>query len=313
MKNAKFVDYLQIARFDHWVKQLFIFPGVIFAHFLVNTAEMHNLARNICLCFISTSLTASANYIINEWFDAKFDKFHPFKKNRPVISKDLKKKHIITEYLLFLAFGLLIASKISYIIFILELWLAVMGIIYNVPPVRSKEFPYIDVLSESINNVIRLLIGWFAVTSTFFPPVSIVIGYWMSGAFLMTVKRFSEYRSFGDKIKAAAYRKSFKYYNEKSLLLSAVFYSLLSIFFCGIFLIKYRIELIITIPFLCGMFCLYLNISFKKDSAAQKPEKVLKEKFLITYMLLFILLLYVLTSINIPSLYKLLETTLIKV
>ncbi len=31
-----------------------------------------------------------------------------------------------------------------------------MGLVHNVPPVRSKELPYIDVLSESVNNPIRL-------------------------------------------------------------------------------------------------------------------------------------------------------------
>jgi 4-hydroxybenzoate polyprenyltransferase len=128
----------------------------------------------------------------------------------------------------------------------------------------------------------------------------------------MAVKRFSEYRSIRDKTKASLYRKSFKYYNEKILLISAVFYALLSVFFCGIFLIKYRIELLIAVPFLCVLFCLYLNISFKNDSAAQKPEKIYKEKFLIVYLIFFIFLIYILTSVNMPSLYNLLETTLIR-
>jgi hypothetical protein len=110
-----------------------------------------------------------------------------------------------------------------------------MGIIYNARSIRSKELPYIDVLSESINNALRLLIGWFAVTSKFMPFVSTALDHWMGDAFLMTAKRFSEHISIGDETKAALYRKSFEYHNEKSLLISAVFYSLLSIFFCGIY------------------------------------------------------------------------------
>ena len=27
-----------------------------------------------------------------------------------------------------------------------------MGVVYNVPPLRTKEWPYLDVLSESVNN-----------------------------------------------------------------------------------------------------------------------------------------------------------------
>jgi 4-hydroxybenzoate polyprenyltransferase len=154
-----------------------------------------------------------------------------------------------------------------------------MGILYNVRPIRSKELPYIDVLSESINNAIRFLIGWFAATSLFIPPVSIVLGYWMGGAFLMATKRFSEYRAIGDKTKASLYRKSFKYYDEKSLIISAVFYSLLSVFFCGIFLIKYCIELIIAIPFLCGLFCLYLIYLSRMIQQFKSLKKFGKKNF----------------------------------
>ncbi|MDR1104119.1 MAG: UbiA prenyltransferase family protein [Endomicrobium sp.] len=309
-KNLR--SYLCIARFDHWIKQLFIFPGVFFAWALITRTKTSSEITRIFLAFISTCLIASANYVINEWLDADSDKFHPEKKNRPIVSKNLKTKYIILEYVIFSLTGILASIYVSHIVLILELWLLLMGILYNVRPIRSKELPYIDVLSESINNAIRFLIGWFAATSVFLPPVSIVLGYWMGGAFLMATKRFSEYRAIGDKTKASLYRKSFKYYDEKSLIISAVFYSLLSVFFCGIFLIKYRIELIIAIPFLCGLFCLYLNISFKNDSAVQKPEKVWKEKFLIVYLVLFIMLIYVLTSVNVPSLHNLLETTLIK-
>ena len=34
-----------------------------------------------------------------------------------------------------------------------------MGIIYNVKPIRSKDIVFIDVLSESVNNPLRFLLG----------------------------------------------------------------------------------------------------------------------------------------------------------
>jgi 4-hydroxybenzoate polyprenyltransferase len=74
-----------------------------------------------------------------------------------------------------------------------------MGIFYNVRPFRTKELAYLDVLSESINNAIRLMIGWFIVTPVYLPPVTIVLGYWMGGAFLMATKRFAEYCMINDK------------------------------------------------------------------------------------------------------------------
>jgi len=193
---------------------------------------------------------------------------------------------------------------------VVALW--VMGIVYNVRPFRSKEIPFIDVLSESVNNALRLLIGWFLITNTFFPPISIIIGYWLGGTFLMTTKRLAEYRMIGNRETAALYRKSFKYYNEKKLLFSAFFYAMLSVFFCGIFMIKYRIELLLAIPFLCGLFCLYFSLCYKPDSSAQKPEKLFKEKWLMVYMMLFIVLLAALMIVPIPLLQSFTDSSLIK-
>jgi hypothetical protein len=79
----------------------------------------------------------------------------------------------------------------------------------DLDPRRLKEWPYVDVLSESANNAIRLLLGWFALITDRFPPVSLILSYWMLGAFFMAMKRFAEYRSIGDPVVAAAYRRSF--------------------------------------------------------------------------------------------------------
>ena len=72
------------------------------------------------------------------------------------------------------------------------------------PPIRTKEWAYVDVLSESINNPIRLLLGWFALVTSHVPPASLAISYWMAGAFLMAVKRYAEYRHIGNPEAAAA-------------------------------------------------------------------------------------------------------------
>ena len=69
----------------------------------------------------------------------------------------------------------------------------IMGVAYNVRPIRTKEVPYVDVLSESVNNPIRLLLGWFALIPDRFPPISLLLAYWMVGAFFMAMKRFAEY------------------------------------------------------------------------------------------------------------------------
>ena len=294
-------DYLKIARIDHWIKQLFIIPGVLVAFLLVDNTGIDVILKCL-LALISTSFIASANYIINEYLDAEFDKYHPIKKNRTLARKKLNKFIIIVEYILFVAIGLFVAFFLSKIVMLLQITLLLMGILYNVKPFRLKDIAYLDVLTESINNAIRFLIGWYSVTSEYYPPISIVFGYWMVGAYLMTIKRFAEYMMIDNKEVASQYRKSFKYYNKISLLVYAFFFALMSVFFCGIFLIKYKIELLLTLPFFIGLFCYYLYIAFKDDSPVQRVEKLYKEKFLMIYLLILIIIFIISMLINIPAL-----------
>ncbi len=304
-------DYIQIARPDHWIKNVFVLPGVLFACLLSGQPFGIHQAIDLVIGLAATCLVASANYVINEWLDAGSDQHHPTKSLRPAIAGGMNARLVYSEYAWLALVGLGLALTVSLDVFGAEVALLTMGVIYNVRPLRSKDVPFLDVISESFNNVIRLFVGWFIVTSHWLPPASIVVGYWMGGAFLMAVKRLAEYRMIGDPVRAGAYRQSFKSYTETSLLISAMYYALTSVFFCGIFLIKYRIELLLAMPFLCGLFCLYLHMSFKTDSAAQKPEKLWREPILALYSLAFAVLVVALLFIDIPWLNALLNKTLL--
>ena len=293
-------NYIKIARPDHWVKNAFILPGVAIAILLTDFVFTPDVIVRLIIGFMATCFIASANYVINEWLDAEFDKYHPTKKNRPVVSENMKLSLVLIEYGLLIVLGIGLSFFVGMPFLYMELWLLIMGVLYNVKPVRTKDIPYLDVLSESINNMIRLLLGWFIITQQFQPPISILIGYWFAGAFLMATKRFAEYRMIGDPSVAGLYRKSFAHYTETSLLVSSFFYAMCATFFIGVFMIKYRMEYIIAMPFVFGLFCFYLYIAFKPDSAVQKPEKLYKEKSLLVYIAVLTVILVLLTFVDIP-------------
>lgn len=166
--------YIKIARPDHWIKQLFIFPGCLFAILLADGGfDLSNLILTIVLGFLSTCFIASANYVINEWLDAEFDKYHPTKKYRSVVQEDVKQSIVYLEYALLTILGFVTAFLANKYILFCQIWLWLMGVLYNVKPFRTKDVAVLDVLSESVNNAIRLLIGWFSITQTVYPPISI--------------------------------------------------------------------------------------------------------------------------------------------
>jgi len=73
-------------------------------------------------------------------------------------------------------------------------------------------------------------------------------------------------------------------------------------FFLGVFLVKYRIELLLGLPFVALLFAWYLRIGLKPDSAAQHPERLYRERAFIAYVGLVAVVLTALVFIDIPDL-----------
>lgn len=302
--------YVQIARPDHWIKNIFVLPGAAAA--LAVAPESGAAAMlPFVLGLVATCLLASANYTINEFLDAQYDRFHPQKSARPGACGLLDGRIVLLQYLVLLAAGLAIAARINEPFALAGVALAAMGILYNAPPIRTKDKPYLDVLSESVNNPIRFLLGWFTVTGATLPPASALLAYWMGGAFLMAIKRYSEYRGIADPARAALYRRSFAHYSEQSLLLSGFFFALCSAFFAAIFLIKYRIEFLLLFPLIATLFTWYVAIGLKRDSAAQAPEKLHREVAFLCFAAFTFLAAAVLFFVDLPFLRALTEPYLI--
>ena len=289
--------HLRIARLDHSVKQVFILPGIVLGMALTEEPLTVALMGRIVVGLIAATLIASSNYVINEMLDAPFDRLHPTKKFRPAACGLVHRGWGYAQWLLMMVAGLGLASQISqgFLLSAAALW--VMGCVYNIAPVRSKDLPYIDVLSESVNNPLRFCLGWYLVTATLLPPLSLLLSYWMLGAYFMALKRFSEYRQIDDLVVAAGYRKSFRYYSQESLLNSVVFYAATSMLFFGAFIMRYRMELILSFPLIAWLMAVYFGLSFRHESAVQNPEKLYREPRLMLALGLcicvFVLLLFV--------------------
>ena len=46
--------------------------------------------------------------------------------------------------------------------------------------------------------------------------------------------------------------------------------------FSGIFIARYRVELVLATPLICATMAYYFNLGFRRDSPVQRPEKLYK-------------------------------------
>lgn len=298
------MPYLALARLDHSTKHIFIIPGIMLAY-LLRGVHSESLGVSVAFGLLAAICVASANYVINEWLDRDFDKFHPTKSQRPAVQKPLRRNVVILAWLALLGVGLACALTASRTTFVVAAIFGLQGIIYNAPPLRTKDKAYLDVISESINNPLRLMIGWAMVDPTTLPPSSVILMYWTGGGFLMAAKRLSEFREIAashGRVLLEQYRASFAGYSETSLAVSCLVYALYSGFFLAVFLVKYRIEYLLTVPVVIALFARYFALSMVSGSSAQKPEKLFREHSLIALVVLLAGLFALTTTVDIPVL-----------
>lgn len=304
LRPVPLTPYLQIARADHWSKNAFMLLGVLLAFFYRPDLLARASLGRLVLAVAATCLVASSNYVLNELLDGPQDRSHPEKRHRPVPSGQINPALAYAEWIGLALAGIGLALAVNREVAATAAALWVMGLAYNVPPIRLKEWPYLDVLSESVNNPIRLALGWFALIPDRFPPVSLVLSYWMLGAFLMAIKRLAELRHVGDREALSEYRQSFRHYTEERLLVGIMFYASTCALFGGIFIVRYRLELILFVPLLAGFLAYYFKIGMQPDSAAQHPERLHRERGFMIYLVVCLAAFVALMFTEIPSLYR---------
>lgn len=283
------LEYLKIARPDHWLKNIFIVFGHVVVVALHPECWDHGDAVLPALVsLVPACLIASANYILNEILDAPFDRLHPTKRHRGIPAGRVEVKYlwVMMGVLIVAGFGMAAWLFSGGYVVALGMLLA-SGLVYNIPPVRLKDRAFMDVIAESFNNPIRLWLGWFALLpgEWRWPPWTIVLAWWAFGALLMTGKRYAEFRFINDPEVSGRYRKSFSVYTENSLIIAMITYANLFCFGAGLAMASLpplRGQVLV-FPVILFAIIAYFRHAMSETGARLEPEQLLRNPWLLVW------------------------------
>jgi len=305
--------FFPLLRVDHWTKNIVIITGYAFALIVLNKSVSTENLKDLIVVFIATSLASSANYVINEYLDRNTDRYHPIKKERKAVKFHYELIEILVLYSILTTISLILAGYTSRICLILLIIFLLFGILYNVPPVRLKDLAIVDIYFESLNSPVRFILGWIAVNNLTIPPASLILSFWIGGAFLMTAKRISEVnllKNAKSTVSLEKYRKSFKYYTESNLFFVAVLNIGFTVSLLTIFALKYNPNSIIFLPVVIVLFAFYtMNTISNKTYIVENPHYLYKDRLFIGLLILGLLLYILLNILNLNFISWLLNSS----
>jgi 4-hydroxybenzoate polyprenyltransferase len=203
-------NYLRLLRPRQWTKNLAIFAAITFSGELFN----FYIFERVFFGFLIFCSLSSAIYIINDMFDVKKDKLHPFKKFRPLAHGDISLISAGILAILLGGFSLIGSYMVSPVFFIITFAYLMLQLSYTT---LFKHILILDILVLAAGYILRVYAG------------EIVSGYHISAWLLLTTISLSLFLVVGKRkseltllttytgSQVAATRKTLSHYSENLL------------------------------------------------------------------------------------------------
>lgn len=183
LKNNKILPLIISLRPGQWIKNSLIFTAIIFNGQLLSLSLFTKCAWG----FIIFCLLSSASYLINDLFDARFDRLHPQKKHRPIASGALNPLLALQTAIVLSLIGLILSLLLSYSLFFLCLAFIGLHFLYSS---KIKKFAILDILVIASSFIIRTFAG--EVLTGFHVPIWLMLTVVFMSLFIASGKRRSE-------------------------------------------------------------------------------------------------------------------------
>jgi len=152
------IAVVKIARPVHWLKNLSLYAALLFT----GTLFIPSYFITVTWAFVAFCFATSAAYVFNDIIDAKSDRLHPIKKNRPIPSGQLSPRLALVEAVLLAFIAFYLASYLNTAFFFLMALYVGLQLLYTL---GLKHLYIIDILVIATGFVIRVYAGALAINA----------------------------------------------------------------------------------------------------------------------------------------------------
>lgn len=203
-------NYFRLLRPRQWTKNFGVFAAITFSGALFS----FNIFEKVLFGFFIFCGISSAIYIVNDIFDIKKDRLHPFKKYRPLAHGDISAKYAGILAFIIGASSLICSYIVAPAFFIITLVYLILQLSYTTV---FKHILILDILALASGYILRVYAG--EVVSGFHISVWLLLTTISLSLFLVVGKRKSELTLLTGYTasQVAATRKTLSHYSENLL------------------------------------------------------------------------------------------------
>ncbi|PJA00432.1 MAG: decaprenyl-phosphate phosphoribosyltransferase, partial [Candidatus Levybacteria bacterium CG_4_10_14_0_2_um_filter_35_8] len=176
-------EVFRLLRPRQWIKNFALFAAILFAGELFDQL----IFEKVFVAFFVFCGLSSATYIVNDLFDIKKDRMHPFKRFRPLAGNKISVSAAILTAAILIFISLFVSTTITPAFFIICLVYLSIQFLYSL---FLKSLAVVDILAIATGYILRVYAGEFA--SGFHISVWLLLTTISISLFLAIGKRRSE-------------------------------------------------------------------------------------------------------------------------
>lgn len=200
----------RLLRPRQWIKNIAVFAAITFSGSLFEWTTF----QKVFFGFVAFCSLSSASYIINDIFDIKKDRLHPFKRFRPLANKTLSVNYALGVAFFLIVFSFLLGFLVNPAFFILSIIYLIVQFFYST---ILKPIAIIDILAIALGYILRVYAG--EVAGGVHISVWLLLTTISLSLFLAIGKRRSELTlvSQNKSVNISDIRKTLSHYSERLL------------------------------------------------------------------------------------------------